>query len=185
MEPDGAEFREPAFAQEYFQQTVGVVLCALNVGLVERVNVQDRTGNGGGVFPAVKFRAEVTAVAKPQTRHRVAGLLQAADGRQQVPAGWRLDKHEEPVVSVAAGIEQRFPGDGHDAASFLAQTLGNHLLDPETESLYGRGSNQGHLIPSGRGRRNPATPPVAGRDCRQGRRQGTGIAWERPYPAAP
>src|SRR5260370_10526099 len=50
-----------------------------NVRLIERADADDRSGDGGGDFPAVKFLAHVVTIAHSNSDHPLPGLTQSVD----------------------------------------------------------------------------------------------------------
>ena len=101
------------------------LLGALDVGLVERVDPDEPSGDDGGVLPQQHLRAE----------RRVDGHAPAG-GRQRVHvyAGADRDQH---LVTRAGGEVRRVQGrydDRQDALAVLARRLGDQLLRPVTEA---------------------------------------------------
>src|SRR6266508_372828 len=84
-----------------------LVLGRLDVGLVERVDPQNRAGDRDGELPAEELGAD---------------------------RGWVVEPHLRPLPIGAVG---NLPGRGHEPFSVLAGRLRDQLLGPETESpLY-------------------------------------------------
>ena len=57
-------------------QRARLVLARLDIRLVERIDADDRAGDGGGDLPAEEFLADVPDILHADPRNRMAGLLQ-------------------------------------------------------------------------------------------------------------
>ena len=79
----------PALADA--QHVAGELLGLLDVGLVERVDAEDRPGDRGGDLPADELGAEIDRVGELDPDHRVAGRLER-----------RLPARPRPAVATPA-----------------------------------------------------------------------------------
>ena len=117
------------------EHVAGELLRLLDVGLVERVDAEDRPGDRGRDLPADELPAEVDRVGERDADHRVAALRECVgEGRPAaVAAAVERDAHEHPVIAVGLGGADRLAVDRHDAGAALAGALGDELLGPGPE----------------------------------------------------
>ena len=86
-------------------QRARLVLARLDIRLVERVDADDRAGDGGGDLPAEEFLADVPDILYADSRDRMAGPLQRLHGLalRRIDLPVQLQIGEEPVAAVALG----------------------------------------------------------------------------------
>ena len=58
------------------EQTLGVVLRFLHVGLIEGIDAEQRSRNRGGKFPQEEFLAQIERIVQRMAQHRMAGGLE-------------------------------------------------------------------------------------------------------------
>ena len=107
-------------------QIAGLDLARLDIGLVERVDADDRAGDRGRHLPAEEFLSELHRVGDDDPHHRLARRFERGDrvlllgilvsGEPQIG--------EEPVVAVDRGGSERLGVDRHDPLAELAGRLG-------------------------------------------------------------
>ena len=115
-----------------------------HVGLIERLDAEQRTHQGRGQLPQQHLAAEVDEMAaEGHHGHRVAGLGQ---GVQLAGAEVVAQRHEQPVVAVCVGPGQRLAHDRHHAGAVLAGRLGEELLEPQAERGLAVGHDDGQLV---------------------------------------
>ena len=106
------------------EQGAGRDLRGLHVGLVERVDAEQATGDGGGVLPDQELRAEGAADADlvgAVDEHVVSGVV---DHAHQLQVG-------ELVLQLGGVLLEH---DGQDALAELSGGLGDELLGPVGEA---------------------------------------------------
>ena len=133
------------------EQPVGRVFRELHVGLIERIDREDRAGNGRGDFPAHELGAQGGGLrhVDRDDRHPLGG--DRAEGDVARVLAWRAvyaHAHEQPIHAIPRGISERLAGDRHDAGTVLSRALGDELFDPEAERVERRGRDEGQLVPA-------------------------------------
>src|SRR5205085_5234968 len=99
---------------ELLEQLLRVVLRLLHVRLIERVDAEERAGDGGGELPGEENLAEVERIAQDLIEYGMAGVGQRLEAIEVVRAA-HADGDEDAIVAVVARIERRLAGDGDDA----------------------------------------------------------------------
>src|SRR6185437_5868846 len=86
-----------------------LVLTRLNIRLVERIDADDRTGNGSRHLPAKEFLAYVPDVLHADMRNRMASPLQCRHrlALQCILLSLKLKVGKETVVAIALGCCHR------------------------------------------------------------------------------
>src|SRR5436190_16241834 len=140
--------RESTLADVGVDHLAGQVLRLLHVGLIERVDPEDRTGDGDGELPGEEEGAEVDGVLEWNLDHRMAGvgeLGQAAIGvavRRRAVSQMR----EDTILAVDGRLAERLARDRDDPRAVLAGALGHELLGPEAEARQGLVDDEGELV---------------------------------------
>ena len=86
-------------------QLARLVLAGLDVGLIERIDAEDRARDRGGELPAEEFLADVIAVGDGDAHDRLPGALERGDRvillRVRFARQPQID--EQPVLAVDLG----------------------------------------------------------------------------------
>ncbi len=129
-------------------QRARLVLARLDIRLVERIDADDRAGDGGGDLPAEEFLADVPDILHADPRDRMAGPLQRLHrlALRRIDLPVQLQIGEEPVAAVALGHGERLAGQRDQPASLLACTLRQKLLQPRAEIGDSWRGNDRHLV---------------------------------------
>ena len=117
------------------EQLARQLLGLLDVGLVERVDPEDRPGDRGGDLPADELGAEVDRVGDLDPDDRMAGRLEGVgQGVARGPVRLRQrEPDERPVRAVGLDRAERLGVDRHDPDAVLAGALRDELLRPRAE----------------------------------------------------
>ena len=148
--------RQRAVALDLVGQRAGFDLARFDVRLVERVDAEDRAGDGGGDLPAEELAPQRGARRHLETHHGRAGLGEARQGQEVlgVFVAVELERHEEPIGAVALGGAEGLAVDRDHRPPALAGAFGDQLLDPRADvPERGRG-REGELVAAGE-RRGP------------------------------
>jgi hypothetical protein len=129
-------------------QLAGLDLGCFHVGLVERVDAEDRARHGGRHLKAEKFLADVVDRFHDDAGHGMPGFLERLEPvvMRGVVFAFGADIDEEAVVAVKRGIAERLTVDRDQALAVLAGGFGDQLFGPGAEigDLL-RGGNR-HLV---------------------------------------
>ena len=87
-------------------QIPGRDLAGFDIGLVESINPDDGSGNGGGDFPAKEFRAEIVRVGHRDSNHRLSGLLECGHFLFLALIDARLQPHINENAVTAVNIRR-------------------------------------------------------------------------------
>ena len=123
------------------------VLGLLDVGLVERIDVEQQTSSRGGDLPAQELRAERHEVGHLERSVRHVLDSETVDTRCFL----RANRHADDDAIVTELEVSGLTGDRHDAFAVLARALGDELLHPETERLQLRRNPERQLVATGQG----------------------------------
>src|SRR3981081_2407648 len=109
----------------------GLDLARLDVGLVERIDAEDRPRDRGGYFPAEEFLSDVMALANRDAHDRMAGLLQRRE--PFVLFGVRFGRGaqigEDPVLAISLRACERLAVDRNKTLAALAGRFCHQLLE--------------------------------------------------------
>ena len=158
-------WRERTFLLEMVEEFSREVLGLLDVGLVEGVDSEDGTGDGGGELPAEELATQGVTVSEGEAQDGMAcgGEAVYVGVQRIVGVASEAEGDEEAVAAVGGGREQRLAGDGDDALSAcgsrlcgagagdLASAFGDELLHPQAEAGERGGCDEGQLIAAGEG----------------------------------
>ena len=136
-------------------QFLGLDLAGFDVGLVECVDAEDRSGYRGGNFPAEEFLAEVIRVGHSDVDNGMPCFFECGDFGVlcRVRRGFQSDVGEDPVLAIHSRCCQRFAIHRDDALAQFAGRLRNQLLKPCAEiENTGRRNNRDLVASHLRGR---------------------------------
>src|SRR2546427_5189500 len=113
-----------------------VLLALGDVGLVERIDLQNRPRDGGCELPAEELLPEIVSVLERQPDHGVSGGHEGVKPclRRIVLLTRKRERYEDTVAPVHLVRAQRLLGDGQDPLPLLAGALRDQLLDPQPEA---------------------------------------------------
>src|SRR5882762_8844692 len=126
----------------------GLHLARLDVGLVERIDAEDRPRDRRGDFPAEEFLSDVMALANRDAHDRMAGLLQRRDGLVLlgIRFGGEPQIGEDPVLTIGLRACERLGVERNKTLAALAGRFRHQLLEPRPEiGNAGRG-HDGDLV---------------------------------------
>ena len=128
--------RQLSLLSKLVQYLAGGVLCSLNVGLIEGVNVEQGTCNRGCELPAEELAAQVVRALQLEPDDRMADRRKPLRGHVDrcVVVAVEPQVHEHAIVAVDVGIAQRLARHRDNAASLLASALREELLGPQPEA---------------------------------------------------
>ena len=139
-----------------FHHCARLQLARFDVRLIERIDRQDRAGDGDGDLPAEKLPAKAPHVLDANARNRMSRAFERRDGvdLRGVRLPLQLDVDEKAVGAVTFGRRQRFARDGDQAAPQFSGTLRQQLFEPGAERRESLRGDDCHLIALKAGRRN-------------------------------
>ena len=127
--------RQRAGLLERRRQFAGLDLGGFHVGLVERVDAENRAGHGGRHLEPEKFLADMVDRLHDDADDGMPGRLQRLEPVVMRGVVFALgpDIDEEAVVAVKRGIAERLAVDRDQALAFLAGGFGDQLFGPGAE----------------------------------------------------
>ena len=138
-----------------------LVLAGLDIGLIERIDAEDRAGDRGGDLPAEEFLADVIAIGDGDAHDRMPARSSAATASSCF--GIRFARQpqidEQAIRAVDVGRAQRLGVDRDEALALLAGRFGEELLEPGAEiGDAGRGDDR-DLVAARLCRARPGSSP--------------------------
>ena len=127
--------RQRAGLLERAGQFAGLDLGGFDVGLVERIDAEDRARDRGRHLEAEEFLADMVDRFHDDADHGMPGRFQRVEPvvMRGVVFAFGPDIDEEAVVAVERGIAERFAVDRDQALAVLAGGFGDQLLGPGAE----------------------------------------------------
>lgn len=100
----------------------GLILAGFDIGLIKRIDAEDRSSNSGGEFPSKEFLADVIAVSDGDTNNRMAGILDRGDGAflPGIRFSGEPDINEEAVLPIRRRPAERFGIDRDQSFALFA-----------------------------------------------------------------
>ena len=94
--------RQRAIFLVFAGELLGFDLAGFDVGLIERVDADDRAGHGRRDFPAEKFLAQVVDIRHGDADDRLAGLFERVDGSVLLRIGRAVETQigEHAIVAI-------------------------------------------------------------------------------------
>ena len=134
--------RQRAGLLERSRQFAGLDLGGFHVGLVERIDAEDRARHGGRHLEPEKFLADMVDRFHDDADHGMSGRLQRLEPvvMRGVVFAFGADIDEEAVVAVKRGIAERLAVDRDQTLAVLAGGFG--------DQLFGPGAEIGDLLPT-------------------------------------
>ena len=129
-------------------RTAGQVLRDLHVGLVERVDSEDRSSTGHGHLEHEHCPTDFGEIVQSQASHGSAVRHKPGCGLIE-RVGVFLDEDEDPVAAHRSGV--LVACQGHDPAPILACRLGDELLDPRDQRTKAPRREKRRLVLAGNG----------------------------------
>ena len=131
-------------------QVSGGCLAGLDVGLIEGIDSQDRSGHRSGHLPSKDLLAQVVAVRHRDPDEGTSTPLQIPDGLLLLPVSGRVQPkvEEQPVLSIDPWRPHRLAFDRNEALPVLSGGLGQQLLQPGPHPRDFRGGDQSELVPA-------------------------------------
>src|SRR5579863_8291126 len=123
-------------------------LAGFNVRLVERIDADDRTSDGGSDFPAQHFLAQLINVRHGDANYRLARLLERRYGGVllRVRRRFQAQVREQAIVSVDSGSADGFAVHRNQTLAVLAGGFSEKLFEPRADiGDAGRGED-GDLV---------------------------------------
>src|SRR5690348_14203700 len=119
-----------------------------DIGLIEGVDADDGTGDGGGDFPAKKFLADRVGIGNGDADDRMACLFDGGDGGvlRLVWFGGQPKVSENAIVAVELRLCELFTVDGNDALADFSCGFGNELFEPGAEIEDARRGDDGEFV---------------------------------------
>jgi len=107
----------------------------LHVRLVERIDTENRAGDGGRYLEAEKLLADMVDRFHHDADDGMAGRLQGLEPRimRGVVFALGTDIDEETIVAVTSGIAERLAVDRNQALALFAGGFRDQLLGPGAE----------------------------------------------------
>ena len=112
-----------------------MTLAGFDVGLIERIDADDRAGNGRGDLPAEEFLADLVAIGDVDAHDGMTGPFERGDGVVLRGIGLGRQPHidEQAVLAVDLGVPERLGVDWHEPLAELSGRLREKLLEPGAE----------------------------------------------------
>ena len=130
------------------RQFAGFALARFDVGLIERIDADDRAGDGSRDLEAEKFLADMFGQFQLDAHHRMAGRLQLRKLGLVSGIGFTIEREidEEAIVAVKLRRAERLAVDRDETLAVLAGGLGEQLLGPGAEIGQARRRQDRHLV---------------------------------------
>ena len=109
-------------------------LGGFHIGLVERMDADDRTSDSRRVLPTEELGAQMEDRGHIQTHHGMTRGRQGSHGRIHARVTMQAHMHEHAIGAIGLRSGQRLAIHRHDAQAHLAGRLGHQLLQPRAQA---------------------------------------------------